>query len=355
MDLAEIFNDNISSVLYVGASVTAQREGFRPEFHNILQLHVGHEVPFYVNALGGVGSMFGLTNIKLERNNYKNVELIILEYSTGDLNLWITPRDIFHEVLHELFQECYKITNRIIVLHNFRSDFLGTKAAIIHDCYNSYAYQFGAQVVDLHQQISSIVSTNPQWLKINYRDHVHTTENGAIFVANTLFEAIKNDYFLDFSIIKNLEIKSIGLEYHSIANDSIAAKVEEEYIYPSTGQSFKFIKIPENSSISFDFSGEIYGLLTIVGPRSSTIKLNIKDKEYNVTLFDRNCHYYRVHCLPIRIKSAELAQLRISQLKILPDFNVCKIDHVDFSKDREARICGFIGAKLIFQGGASEF
>lgn len=346
MNLVNLFCDERSSILYVGASVTAQKEGFRPEFHNILQTHVGHPIPFYVNALGGVGSMFGVANIKREKEYYKNVELIILEYSTGDLNLWITPKDIFPHTLHELFEECQKICSRIVVLHNFRSDFLGSKASIIHNYYNYYSFQFKSQVIDLHETISNIVSEDPDWLAINYRDHVHTTDKGAVFVAKLLFTGLRDDKFIETSDAQNLPMESLGLKYYSISEETGADRAVFEFTYPSTGQIFEYIKIAEDCFCDFWFSGEIYGLVTIVGPLSGFMNFSTEEKNHQVTLFDRNCHYYRTHCIPLRIKSEKVTLLRMSQLALTPDFSTSKLTHKDFSEPREARICGLIGRNL---------
>lgn len=349
MNLKKTFSDHQSSILYLGASVTAQKEGYRPKFHELLECEVGRPVPFYVSALGGVGSLFGVANFKRQAHNFNNVKLVIFEYSTGDLNLWITPKDIINNILKEFFVECSKICKEIIVLHNFRSDFIAGKARLIHDIYNSCALEFGAKVVDLSAKVEDIISINPDWLISHYRDHVHTNLVGSVVVAEMLMEHLVNDLYLDLSGYSILESEVIGLNFYALPDEVLSEG--GSYTYPATAQEFNYRSIYSGEDIEYDFRGDIYGVVAIIGPSSGEVVFSVDGKTHHQSFFDRNCFYYRAHCFPLRFSASGFTKLKIAQTHTIPDFALCKGSHPDFSIKREARVCGLIAANFSYGSG----
>jgi hypothetical protein len=99
------------NVLYVGASVTAQKNGYRPELTKLFEKE-GYTVTETVLATGATGSMFGLCNLStLPAGNI--YDLAIYEYSTGDLNIGLTPQEKIEEIVTNSLTHLCELANDV--------------------------------------------------------------------------------------------------------------------------------------------------------------------------------------------------------------------------------------------------
>jgi hypothetical protein len=88
--------------LYViGASVSAQRGGWPVQLQARLQQLTGRPHGLRLNAMGGVGLLFGLAH-HAPHPRERVPRIAFIEFSTGDLNLGLTPLDRLVPWLEEL-------------------------------------------------------------------------------------------------------------------------------------------------------------------------------------------------------------------------------------------------------------
>jgi hypothetical protein len=339
--LRDLFSDPDAGVLYVGASVTAQKDGYRSAFHSKLEEHVGHPVPMHVNALGGVGSLFGAANLMRFRREYASARLAILEYSTGDLNLWITPRNLVDETVRSLLTLLKAITPNVVVLHNYRSDFEGDKGLLVRGVYDRYAAEFDAHVVRMHSKVECLT---PQLKATLYRDNVHSNSQGSMFVGEHLLDDLSNRQWG-----KQIERTSAyptdpGFTFHHLT-DTWPALESGSFIYRGTGQEFPYLELTVGDTLKLSITGDLLGVVSIVGPQSGYTSVETNSEVTILKTFDRNCYYQRPHCLPLSFNQApQSLQLSVASDRV--DVSLLKEPHPDVTKPRVARVSGFIGRKL---------
>lgn len=345
MDLREIFSEPQASILYVGASVTVQKEGYRPALHALLEREVGRTIKMHINALGGVGSLFGLANTIRYQELYTDVRLVVFEYSTGDLNMWITPRNLLEEVITSFLELLRTISNNVVVVHNYRSDFAGDKGDIIRGVYNRAAEANGIPVAAVHRNVEEHLTQHPQEYADLFRDHVHSTARGSEYVAGKLLEQLSAVSWpggqrepMDVSQLPQYVTLDMVT---NVAKDSIAS-----FVYQATGQEFQYLELMRNERLVIDVEGELLAIVVLLGPRTGNIQVTVGSDVRTIPAFDRNCHYNRPHCLPLQMPLPTGTRLTIEVAPGEVDTSILKLPHRESSLPRTLRFNGLIGRRL---------
>lgn len=335
------------SILYVGASVTAQKNGYRPELNVLLQDRLEASVTENVVAIGATGSMFGLCNL-----NYLDLEgeydLAIYEYSTGDLNVGLTPVEKVYDVVYQSLELLKAKAKRVLVVNNYREDYDGEKGDFIRLQYIQAANELGVPIANIYQEVAeyrSRLPINENWTEY-YRDNVHTEPKGSRLVANYLCNHIYNlwDELPQGGVTKPSINKLVHANMHGIFLDG---KEIKEYTYPSSKQKFNYISLCRNESVEFEFRGELWGVLSIVGPRSGVVRVSQDEHvivEYNQ--FDRHCYYNRVQPRSVFRKYDDFVKIRIELLDKPIDINVASSTHEDHELPRVLNLSMLLGNNI---------
>lgn len=339
-----------NGILYLGASVTAQKEGYRPKLHHLICEHTGKKVPMHVDSLGGIGSMFGLASYRRNKHLFANdIGLIIFEYSTGDLNIGITPLKELSRILRAFFSELKCLCDNIVVLHNFRADFPNETDERVRPIYNKIADEYGIPVVSANSLVDRAIENSPNWLDEHYRDHVHPTSKGAELLAKWILdELIKNNNDTGRALPPpKVELAEFG--YFDLNKDG-NLHADGVKVYEATGTSYAYIEIHENQVLDLVISGEIWGLVMVIGPESCKLSTEIAGEKKSVNAFDRNCDYDRVHCFPFRASLPAPETLTLSQSSEKPDFSILTRPTSKTTLPRVLRIAAFIGENIELKG-----
>lgn len=286
-----------TAIYYLGASVTSQNPGYRTFFHEKFQQWSDHEVTAIVDGIGGVGSLYGLASFKFRLTNEQlpNPELIIFDYSSGDLNLWVTPRNIIDDVLYQFFELLSRFRVPVIILINFRRDQIcpDANAEYIIDIYKKYSDFFKFNIFNLHGRVSLLGNDVIDTL---YRDFVHTTLEGSKYVADLLFSFTQKIFSIKYTPLSILRV----LEYPLNKKYSLQKfSGEGLYIYPQTKEKFTYFQL-DDKNLFFNYTGYIHALILVIGPESSFLKIKSVYGERLIRSFDRNCYYDRPHCIPLQ-------------------------------------------------------
>lgn len=327
-------------ILYVGASVTAQKNGYRPELNKLLTMQ-GYTVKQKVLATGATGSIFGLCNLStLEKT--ERFDLAVYEYSTGDLNVGLTPLDVMESVVQESLEYLNSIAGKVVLINNYRSDYEAGAGEFVREKHRAAAKQNDIQVIDMHPYFESIrPDYSEQDWKLIYRDNVHTGEKGSALLATKILDEIEiPDNIVDSS--KTTTILKSAFYYPKIEGVSIG-----DYVYPSSGQRFSYIEVDSNSIVSMKVKGELWGMISIVGPTSGWVE--VKANGTTIQKFcqlDAHCYYERIQPRQFMRNFEDFVELQIKLVNTELDFTVVKRAHTGHKLPRNLKISCFMGRNL---------
>nr|WP_320136357.1 hypothetical protein [uncultured Amphritea sp.] len=326
-------------ILYVGASVTAQKNGYRSALNKIFQKN-GCSVNEEVIATGATGSLFGLCNLGEIKN--KKYDISFYEYSTGDLNIGLTPVDKIFDAVRKSLSILCSFSDRVYLINNYRSDFEDGKGDFVRDLYNKAADELDVPVIDVFKFIETYKkSYTGDWNKV-YRDNVHTAEDGSFLVANQIYDFLNKNNLEKISKEININFDIPKITY--LEGKNIDRK---EYTYPASRQKFKYISLKKGYSLSFEMKGSLLGIVSIVGPTSGWLELRIDgDIVFSYCLFDKHCHYNRVQPRFFSFSSDAYKKCYVSIVEKEIDFSICTHSHRGHEQNREINISGFMGQNL---------
>lgn len=325
-------------ILYVGASVTAQKNGYRSELNKLFEKN-GNNVNEKVLAVGATGSLFGLCN--LDNINKDKFDIGLYEYSTGDLNIGLTPMDLIYNTVKNSLILMAKSCKNLVVVHNYRSDFESDKGDIVRKHYNQAASELSIPILNVYKKVEEYKKTfNGDWTEI-YRDNVHTGAIGSKIVAKFIFEMFEKCSFEKTLISEN------NVTLPKIHEIQIPGIKKEQYTYPSSGQEFNYYTLTKGKKLHFEMKGKFLGLIPIVGPKSGWLNLSINELPVlKYCLFDRHCHYTRVQPRYFEYKTDDFVHCSISLLEETVDIGICSKEHKEHNEKREISISSFIGEDL---------
>ena len=338
--VAEPKNKGTLRILYVGASVTAQKTGFRPQLNALFE-NIGYTVEEKVVAIGGTGSMFGLCNLSsLEPGS--SFDLAFYEYSTGDLNLGLTPFSHMFDVVHDSLKYLKAVSRKSYLLHNYRSDFEGDKGDLVRKVHSDAANQLDVEIIDsckYFEEMKRQIEDSDKWGEI-YRDIVHTADKGSELLSNFIFDKVNitsggvftpRPYELDAGVYQFSEL----------------AAPSGTYVYPQTEQNYEYISLIPGQRISFELKGELWGLLSIIGPLSGWVKISANgQKLIEYSLFDIHCYYERAHSRQFIKLFDDYVEITIDIPKREVDVTKAKKQHQDHELPRVAKLVGLLGQTL---------
>jgi hypothetical protein len=341
-NLFNFLSSSDRTILYHGASVTVQKDGFRPALHEIISNETGRLHKQIVNGIGGVGSLFGLCNLQNSVAPSDVIDLVIHECFTGDVNTGITPIYMLRDLLVDTLKS-FPNSQHLFVL-NFRSDKTVDELNLVADIYHSVASEFK---VPLIRVFDLFVNGGAQSLCCDqlFRDGVHPTPDGALFIAKEIWRFMKDVDLSEFDHTPTLTsyIPSTRFEFldiSSIDKNIIGDYFDGQFEYKNTGQLFNFLEVTSDICLTLP-SVKFLGFLALIGPNSPAfvnLTLN-QDINRKFRTFDRNCYYFRPQtfsastCLSVNDISFSLSNE-------MPDFSTCKNHSIEFESIRRFSICG---------------
>ena len=343
-----IKKEKVLKILYVGASVTAQKNGYRPSLNRLFN-EAGYDVQEKIIATGATGSLFGLCNLSVLPNN-ESYDLAIYEYSTGDLNIGLTPLDLIAETVNKSLILLKSISQNVLVLNNYRSDFENGKGDFIRTHYQQAAKKQNVGLLDLYITFEKFKLETPSDWDAYYRDSVHTNELGSKTIAHEVFS-----FFGKSGINKGssepMKSGSIDLAlYPKIIPFPECGLDKLSYVYPASKQIFNYISFNKNKVIRFKMKGQMLGLISIIGPKSGWIRIECKGKKIlEFCLFDQHCHYTRVQPRAISYTLDRFEECSMILVDNPVKIEKCDKHHEHHHSEREVSIAGFMGMGLIIK------
>jgi len=329
------------NVLYVGASVTAQKNGYRPKLNSRLE-SLGYEITETVLSVGGTGSEFGLCN--LQHINKKQFDLAFYEYSTGDFSNGVTPIETIEDNVFKSLQLIQSHTKNVYIIHNYRAGFEGNDGDFVRDKYNRPASILRIPVLNIFEDMEEIKRTlsDVEWSDY-YRDEVHTNEKGSKVIADKVLKSIN----LNNQCASRAFTPAPPLNPYSIVPVNGEGLKLESYSYPATDQNFDYVSLKKGQILRVVAKGTLLGIVGIVGPRSGWAKITLDgQKVIEQKHFDKYCFYTRVQPKKLGFQCNNRSVITIEILDKNINTSIAKSPHVDHEKERELMIHGFMGDKF---------
>lgn len=349
-NLLELIKDG--GCFFIGASVTAQKNGWPDKLIELLSDKHNCCITARKKAMGGVGTLFAVTdwkNFPVPANS-----LTFIEFSTGDLNLGLTPLDQLESLLTLLISQVFARNSFPIVVHNWRSDYRGDKGDLVRDIYNSVCTKFSIPAIRNELFIESEISRNASLEKLWFRDICHTHPEGALKYAEHVSDAVAFISSLDSTSLR----QSIDVRNLTECRRKIEAIYDIEpflngeqykrktYTYAHTGQQFAYIDCDSSVTLKASISGLLMGVAFISGPTSGWIELLIDGEvKRKFRCFDRHSYYERFILLPsVFHLHNRFIEIRVSKDPV--DFSIAKKSHAQFEADRRLQVVSLVGTDL---------
>ncbi len=341
-NLLDFMSEACRNILYYGASVTVQRDGFRPLLHQLICKESGVNHNELINGVGGVGSLFCFGNISNVLSDTTPVDLVVHECFTGDTNAGITSPELLPVYLDEFFK-VFPFSKHICVL-NFRADCTFEELRQVAFAYEAFCLKKNIALIKVFEYF---YQDGVPGLPISeaFRDGVHPTPRGAEFISNKIWSEAKlvdcpplqGENPTPMAALSASRIKFYGFDY--LINNTSSPAVEGDFLYKNTGQVFRSLEFESDFQLSLP-PGKVLGFLGLTGPKSpSFVHIDLGGAERKFRTFDRNCFYTRPQTFSWPTASAQ-KQFSLRMSAEAPDFSICSREVPEFESARSFAICG---------------
>jgi hypothetical protein len=177
-----------ATIAYLGLSVTAQRDGFRPRLHAGIERMTGHAHRAINAGVGGVGSI-SMTFLMDQLVVAHRPALCFIECTTGDID-GRTPVADAPRAIEGILRKLAAIDCAACILHLYRREQSRQTPHPVFAGYEHVADHYGIPSIDVGRQIAADVSGGSADADALFRDVVHTTPAGADVVARLIVDAL---------------------------------------------------------------------------------------------------------------------------------------------------------------------
>jgi hypothetical protein len=196
-NLATELSASPCTIVYLGNSITAQKDSYRIPLHNHIVAHF-RKVHKPVNAgLGGVGSLacaFLIDELVLRHRP----ALCFVECSAADTGR-ATPHDAVGPSVEGIIRQLLTAGTRVVLLHLFRRADMAIEKEKILGIYESLAEHYGIPSIHLDRLFSEQIASGMVREEELFHDGIHTTLKGAALTGRIIFSAL-NELFRISSI-----------------------------------------------------------------------------------------------------------------------------------------------------------
>ncbi len=335
---------------FIGASVTVQRDGWCSKLLEYLRAQTGMPHSARLNAMGGVGLLFGVANYSLPSPDVIP-GIAFVEFSTGDLNPGLTPLKELPGLLRGLLRKTTANYRYTVIVHNWRVDF-DENSAEVRRIYDAIAAEFGLPVIHNHEMARQAIEQDPGIQAAWFRDECHTYATGADAYACHVSACLRD---LDAQPASGHEAcrPASGVDEPPIRFADLAGAIvvpghnSGDFTHPVTGQRFDTVEIASGIHVRLSCSGRLMGIGFISGPRSGGVQLSVGGKAVRrFKCFDRHSHYSRYILLPCFMDLGDATTLDLVCMDEPVDRKLPAKEHPDFDLPRTMTLVHLVGAGL---------
>ncbi len=341
--LAEKLRGGAVTIAYLGGSLTAMKDGWRPRVHAWFNgrfpgaqphraIHVGR---------GGVGSASGVFFVQDEICG-QEPDLVLIEYVINDSYPFQTPPELLVPSVegmvrairsrHPQCEICFVYTTHIL-----RQKEIEPVIAV----YERVADHYGLPSIRAGHYFSDLVAAR-RWswrgeegLPALLRDECHPTPLGSEVMSNLIAHALSTFLFLQRrsagADVPTKPLSSMSLDRGRVVPVT-PEMISGEYavhreLVANCQSPIQWFSLAEGAKLNFGACGVLAGFYVVVGPRSGVIQCHIGQRKLERNLFDRWCHYDRISTCMLVESVADLgaaqSPVTIELSPSPPDYRVC--------------------------------
>jgi hypothetical protein len=292
-------------IAYLGASVTAQRDGYRPRLHARLEARHGHAHQPVVAAFGAIGSA-GAVFLADDLVVSRAPDLCLVELTTTDV-AGHSPLPAVGPAIEGVLRKLAAVGCATCIVHLHRADLEVSPASPVVRAYEQVAEHYGVPTLNLGWHVAREVRAGRLSLADHYRDQVHETAQGAAATAEWLGDAVG----------RLLDAPAEPPAFPAPLHPTHAQHTRIVAVDPGTLErgrfrfNYDFVRLVPGQEVEARVEGTVVGALVVVGPRAGIVEVATPDVSRRYALFDEWCHVTRLSTLlfeqpidgqPVRIR-----------------------------------------------------
>lgn len=270
--LAEYLSRQPRQIAYLGNSVTAQRDGYRPLLTEILRNRTGQKHQEINASLGGVGSLISTCLVEWLALRHRP-DVCLIELSVADRG-GATPESWIEPSIGSLVARLRTHGVMPVLLHLPRNDAFQVRAEAVIDHYQSVAISTRIPVVDVRDLTGEVLA----------HDGIHTSANGARELAALIAELV---------LEAEVDVHWDGLDTCMLDLTRAGVHVPET-VRPSS-DSVRGTVLPErvlgigDSVTQSESTEDILGALMVVDSTSGVVRITGSNTIKHFQTFDQWC------------------------------------------------------------------
>jgi hypothetical protein len=322
------------SIGYFGASVTAQREGYRPRLDERLRVRFGQDHRSIFAGVGGIDvvSAVFLTDDLVTRHR---PDLCLVEFTSTAVLGGSTLAEA-EAAMDGILAKLTSAGTRPCLLHlprrEWRADHSEVLAAL-----DRVADRCRTRSIDLTGPLLDRASAGVPV----FRDEVHLAPAGADLAAQLIDEAIA-PMLADESPAGELP-DPLECGYRGAGLLPVAA---EDAQGPASLRPYKMqracLELPSGSEIRREFADRLAGLVLLVGPKSGEVEVSDRSGVQRVMTWDEWCHYERYTACRFG-HPCEPGEVAIALTDSVPDYSLGRQPY----EPPEARVMKVMGYMVL--------
>jgi hypothetical protein len=270
-------------IAYLGNSVTAKKDGYRPYLHAGLVKRFGHSHRAVNTGFGGVGSIGSVCTADDLVIRHKPA-LCFIECMTGDMGVGLHADT--GSALEGMIRKLAAINCAACFLNLPRRDADFSRHNPIVELYANVAEHYGTPSIDLGPDLDSEGSDF-------FLDSVHTTALGSRRTADLILEELETIFAASNSPQPSTQL--FARDYARASVVPIGVEMLRDRSACLHGRwriAYPYFDIAPDNAIHFQSkSDELLGLLLVVGPHSGVTMINGTKHQFR----DRWSHNDRMH------------------------------------------------------------
>jgi hypothetical protein len=317
-DVARRLREDECSIAYLGASVTVQKDGYRPRLHELIRRRFGLE---HTSILAAVGATGVLPGVFLADNLVAahRPDLCLVEYATP-----LPGRRELAEAepaLDGIIAKLLAVGCQPCLLNVYRR---GTNQDRMVAAFENVAERHRVPSIDLVTPLRAAVMDSRLDKHQIFRDGIHTTPEGSQLVAE----------MADLALAEITDAGGPGTTLRASAPSpnyrgarEVAANIAEVSGDARMGRfrlQRPYVRIADGSAVCRRFDGTLHGVALIIGPESGEVEITARGDAQRRMAFDEAGHYERLGTMLLKRPVPPGVEVTIRPTEAVPDYSISR-------------------------------
>jgi hypothetical protein len=335
--VAERLSARPCSIAYFGASVTVQREGYRPRLHELLRLRFGQDHRSVVAAIGAIG-IFSAAFLADELVVRNQPDLCLIEFTTAEF-LRRRPLDPAEAALDGILSKLREAGIAVCLLHLPRRKWK-QKTAQVLGAFEKVAERHAVPSIDLASPTRRAIEEGSVSADLVFKDVLHTRPDGARLIAGAIDRAIWRIAAADVTGVEPPEPVSRALA-HAYVVPAAAADAGGKGRMGRFRLIQPYVEVDAGTPIRRCLDGHLVGLVVLVGPESGEIEVRDPAGAQRTMVWNEDCSFERYTTVEFERPCPPGSEVTIELTDTAPDYST-SLRPVDPPEQRNLRVVGYM-------------